>query len=215
MTASTNLEPNPITQSVQRCLDAYHHILEQPPRRPRADEYAENVRLEIQRNAAQAFCRAMPFLDTWEHTLAVLACLQHAMLLGILDRVDLGRHIHLLQLAISAFRPPKPEPRAVGRPRKITPLPSIGNLGNDIMGTYIAPDLPDEETQRELCEELKRRNIPLPTPEETAAHPRLLPLFFAMANAYLNQPVRKGPQSAPKTGVATPSVAAPPFQAAG
>ena len=202
----SNDQPNPVTQAVLGCLQAYHSVLEQGP--------GGDKEYETEEKARKAFLRAMPFLDTWEHTLAGLACLQHAMLLGVIDNVDAGRHIHLIQLAISAYRP-KAEPRAQGRPRKNTPLPTIGNMESDLLGTYVSPELPDQDTQRELCQELTRRGIPLPTPAETSASPRLLPLLLALGRVYERVPRRPQAQSDPKIGVASHPTVETKLQAAG
>jgi hypothetical protein len=198
---------NPVTAAVQRCLESYYKVLEDNPPPPGPRVYREDHNeFKIEQQAQRAFLRAMPFLDTWEHVLCGLACLQHAMLLGIIDRVDAGRHIHLLQLAISAYRP-KPEPRPAGRPKLIPPLPPIGNLigiqAQSNPGTYISPILPSEESQHELKEELTRRGIPLPTAAEAHSQPSLLPLVFALAQAYKLAPRRKEPATEPANSHAT------------
>lgn len=201
MTSTTSVNQsqeqiNPVTQAVQRCLEAYHHVLESNPKPPKSSPaYASYDKYEVEKQAQKAFLRLMPFLDSWEHVLCGLACLQHAILLDIFDRVDAGRHIHLLQLAISAYRP-KVEPRPVGRPERserITPLPSPSAPETYQLGTYVSPYLPDESTQAKLGQELKRRQVPIPTPQEAYDAPRLLPLLFALAEVYQQLPKRQPP----------------------
>ncbi len=206
MNAQTNqtTELNPVTQAVQRCLEAYYHVLESNPRPPGPNVYREDYNEhKIEQQAQRAFLRQMPFLDTWDHVLCCLACLQHAMLLGIIDRVDAGRHIHLLQLAISAYRP-KPEPRAAGRPRIIPPLPPMGTLATPFAGVPAPTDLPSEGAQAKLKEDLKRVGIELPPAAEATMTPGLFHSLQSMARACAKVSMPKAPQSEPPTGPAGP-----------
>jgi len=193
-------EINPVTQAVQRCLAAYHHVLETNPKPAKSDPaHATFDVCRVEKLARKAFIQSMPFLDTWEHVLGALACLQHAIVLDIFDRVDAGRHIHLIQLAISAHRP-KAEPRDAGRPRheKYTPLPPITRQDQPFEGAYISPNPPREERQFELAKELKDRGVPIPTPQEAVDAPGLIPLLFALAEVYKTLPRRQPPATAPK-----------------
>jgi hypothetical protein len=193
-------EINPVTQAVQRCLEAYYHVLESNPKPPGPDVYREDYNeFKIEQSAQKAFLRNMPFLDSWDHVLCGLACIQHAIILGIIPRVDAGRHIHLLQLAISAYRP-KPEPRAVGRPRIITPLPPLGDLAAPFFAVPASTVLPSEEAQAQLKEELKRMGDELAAAGETSLPPGIFHALQSAARAYAKVSSPKAPQSEPKAG---------------
>jgi hypothetical protein len=198
--ASQTTEINPVTQAVQRCLEAYYHVLESNPKPPGPDVYREDYNeFKIEQSAQKAFLRNMPFLDSWDHVLCGLACIQHAIILGIIPRVDAGRHIHLLQLAISAYRP-KPEPRSAGRPRIITPLPPLGDLAAPFFAVPAPTGIPSEEAQAKLKEELKRMGIELPPVGETTLPPGIFHALQSAARAYAKVSSPKVPQSTPSTG---------------
>jgi len=207
-TQSNTPEINHVTEAVQRCLAAYHHVLESNPKPPGPNVYREDYNeYKIEQQAQRAFLREMPFLDSWEHTLCCLACLQHAMLLGIIDRVDAGRHIHLLQLAISAYRP-KPEPRAVGRPKIIPTLPSTGNQAAPSQGVPSAANQPTQEDQVKLKEELSRLGISAAALNDPAVTPAVLQALHDLAKANGAIPAPKAPGSEPQTAAANPGATA-------
>jgi len=149
---STELDRETAMKAVNRCVEAYLHIMEQIP--SGADRRTSEP---YQTRAREAFFRHLPVLLDRSDFQIYTACIQQGVHIGVIHLDDAGRYLNMVSIAMQTWKLAHFEELKAAHP----PLPK-GNQHDDYESQQVRAQLPDRKTQDFYYKELRRRGLPVP-----------------------------------------------------
>ena len=119
---STTLQPGPPARSttaraaLRRCCSAWQRAFDEYMKEVEEDDSCSLSKLIAAREAAPAYCNAMPVLEGHDGVRDFIACTAHGVLIGAISPQRSGQLLYAAQIALSALQAqpkatPTPGPR--------------------------------------------------------------------------------------------------------